>query len=86
VWSPGFWEGTVKPPPPKLETPPPSPGAGAVWLSGFWRWESTQSTHVWVSGHWELPPGENYVWVPDPVGPAGVVLRGHWELRVRGAP
>jgi hypothetical protein len=86
VWSPGFWEGTVKPPPPKLETPPPQPGAAAVWLSGFWRWDSAQSTHVWVAGHWELPPGENYVWVPDPAGAAGVVLRGHWELRVRGAP
>ncbi|MBL8949734.1 MAG: YXWGXW repeat-containing protein [Myxococcaceae bacterium] len=80
-WSPGFYEGSQRPPPPRAEVPPPSPAEGAVWLQGYWRWSVELRVHEWVSGHWELPPGEGWVWVPDPPGPQGIVIRGHWEHR-----
>jgi hypothetical protein len=57
-----------------------------VWLQGYWRWEVARTEFVWVDGHWERPPGEGYVWVPEPQGPGGIVIRGHWELRVRVTP
>jgi hypothetical protein len=82
VWSPGFYEGAQRPPPPKAEIPGVAPGPGAVWLQGYWRWDATLSVHVWIAGHWELPPGENYVWVPEPQGAGGLIIRGHWELRL----
>ncbi len=82
VWSPGFYAGTEQPPPPKVEAIPPRPHPDAVWLSGFWRWDVTVRVHVWISGRWELPPGEGYVWVEEKVAP-GLMLRGRWELRVR---
>jgi hypothetical protein len=84
-WSPGFYvRGDRTPPPPRPETPPPAP-PGGVWLAGYWR--STGSDWDWVPGHYELPPGEGYVWVPDPPGVGlGAAVRGHWELRVRVRP
>jgi hypothetical protein len=82
TWSPGFWAGTEKPPPPRAEQPPPRPHPDAVWLAGFWRWDVATRVHVWIDGHWELPPGEGYVWVEEKVGP-DLLLRGRWELKVR---
>ena len=39
--------------------------------------------HVWVAGHWESPPGEGYVWVPDPPNPhVGASVGGQWRLKV----
>ncbi|MDP1830289.1 MAG: hypothetical protein Q8L48_43895 [Archangium sp.] len=86
VWSPGFYEGAQRPPPPRAETPGVAPGPGAIWLHGYWRWELARGEFSWIDGHWELPPGEGYVWVPEPQGTGGLVLRGHWELQVRVAP
>lgn len=88
VWSPGYWERSGRPPPsPKVETPPPSPAPGSVWLSGFWRWNDAKSDYEWIPGHWEIPPGEGYAWVADPVDPRiGISLGGHWELKVKVKP
>ena len=86
VWSPGFYESAQRPPPLRAETPGVAPGPGAVWLQGYWRWEISRSEFVWIAGHWELPPGENYVWIAEPQGAGGLIIRGHWELRVRVAP
>lgn len=85
VWSAGFYEGAQRPPPPRAEVAGVAPGPGAIWLQGYWRWDVTRSEHVWIAGHWELPPGEGYVWVPEPQA-GGLVIRGHWELGVRVAP
>ncbi len=82
-WSPGFHDGCQRPPPPKAETPPPQPAPGAVWLQGYWRWNASAGVHEWISGHWELPPGEGWVWIPGPPGPSGIVIGGRWELKVR---
>ncbi|MBK9259134.1 MAG: YXWGXW repeat-containing protein [Polyangiaceae bacterium] len=85
VWSPGYYERSGRPPPaPKAETPPPSPAPGSVWLGGFWRFSDAKNDYEWIAGHWEIPPGEGYVWVADPPNPAlGVPISGHWELRVK---
>ncbi len=84
VWSPGYYEQSGHPPPaPRAETRTPDPGHGAVWLSGFWRWSQAKGDYEWVSGHWELPPGDGYVWVADPPSAGGISIGGHWELRVK---
>ena len=84
TWSPGFYEGNRRPPPPrKQESPGARPHPDAVWLAGFWRWSDRRSDYAWIAGHWELPPGEGYVWVADPPDPqAGVSTGGHWKLRI----
>lgn len=85
VWSPGFYDTGGRPPPPMAETPPPTPSPDAVWLAGFWRFDSELRRHTWVGGHWERPPAEGSVWVPEVVLP-GMRMRGRWELRVRPQP
>jgi hypothetical protein len=84
VWSPGFYEDSRKAPPPrKQESPGTRPHPDAVWLAGFWRWSHKRTDYEWIPGHWELPPGEGYVWIPDPPDPqAGVSTGGRWELRI----
>lgn len=86
VWSPGYYEQSGRPPPPpRAETKPPAPAPGAVWLAGFYRWSAAKSDYDWVPGHWEIPPGEGYVWVADAPSPGvGISLGGHWELRLKG--
>jgi hypothetical protein len=51
-----FWA----PPPMLVETPPPVPYSGAVWVGGYWIW---QGTWVWARGHWSAPPRPGYYWV-----------------------
>jgi WXXGXW repeat (2 copies) len=41
---------TVAPPAPIVETAPASPGAGYVWVPGYYRWNG--SRYVWVHGHY----------------------------------
>ncbi len=84
IWSAGFYEGSqASPPPPKPEVASAPPSPRAVWLRGFWRWEVTTSSYRWVPGHWELPPGEGYVWVFDPVDPTtGFSISGQWKLQI----
>lgn len=84
IWSAGYYEQSHKAPPPrKNERPGPSPRADAVWLAGFWRWDVSRNDYQWVDGHWELPPGEGYVWVNDPIDPQlGYATSGQWKLRI----
>ena len=51
----------VAPPPPRAEVIGVAPGAGYVWIGGYWGWVGGR--HEWVAGRWEAPhPG--YRWVP----------------------
>jgi hypothetical protein len=58
-------------------TPPPAvrfeqrgvaPGAGFVWIDGYWGYSG--SRYAWVPGRWERPPHPRSRWVP-----------GRWETR-----
>lgn len=55
----------VAPPAPVVETRIVSPGAGYIWVSGYYRWSGGK--YVWVPGRWSRPPHHHRVWVA-----------GHW--------
>jgi hypothetical protein len=67
------------PPVPVVETAPPSPDPGAVWVRGHWTWNGAR--YVWVPGHWEQGrPGGHYVpgrWIRR--GRGWVHVPGHWR-------
>ncbi len=42
----------------RIETLPPSPGAGAVWVDGSWKWEGRR--WVWQDGSWQRAPAGAY--------------------------
>jgi hypothetical protein len=73
---------TGRPPALRYEHRSPSPGAGYVWVSGFWyddrgHWE-------WSPGRWELPPQPNVYWIaPRYVHSGGSYIYepGHWSIQ-----
>jgi hypothetical protein len=68
----------VAPPAAVVETIPANPGAGYVWVGGYWTWNGAKYVWVpggyvrhagaWVAGHWRHVPGSGWYWVP-----------GHWR-------
>jgi hypothetical protein len=60
----------AEPPPAQVETPPPQPIPGSVWVPGHWRWDGVR--YVWMTGHWDVRP-RGATWVP-----------GHWRRAPRG--
>lgn len=52
----------VAPPVPIIETRPPAPSHGHVWISGYHTWNG--SVYVWTPGRWDLPPRSHARWVP----------------------
>jgi hypothetical protein len=50
----------LPPPAPMAERPTPSPGAGHVWVGGFWNWNGSQ--YAWTNGRWESPPQPAQTW------------------------
>ena len=89
-WVAGRWiggsGGRLAPPPRKRENRPPPPVEGAVWLAGYWRYDEARGKYLWISGHYEVPPGKDFVWVPDPPLPSGQVVGGRWMIRVEVSP
>jgi hypothetical protein len=67
-------------PPPRTETIPPAPRAGAMWIAGYWTWEGT--TWTWIVGRWQMPPEGNVRWTPPVVqihpGGIQVFMPGGW--------
>ena len=59
------------PPAPYSEQMLPSPGAGHVWVGGYWHW--TGRDYTWTRGHWARPAHGHSQWVP-----------GHWRRDQRG--
>ena len=52
-------EVTQPPPPARVETIPPSPSGGAVWIDGEWTWR--RSRWAWLPGRWvSVPPGARF--------------------------
>lgn len=53
---------SVGPPLLPVYVPPPMPGAGYVWVPGYWAWDG--SDYYWVPGTWVLPPTVGLLWTP----------------------
>jgi hypothetical protein len=54
-----FVEVPYPPPPAVVETVPPRPSPGALWIDGQWSWGSDQ--WVWSAGGWvAAPPGARF--------------------------
>lgn len=52
----------VAPPAPRIEVHRPfCPGAGFVWVDGYWAWHGGR--HVWIGGRWDRPPHGRHHWV-----------------------
>lgn len=49
------------PPPPRLETKPPAPAAGYVWIPGHWT--PVNGQWRWTPGEWGEPPTAASVWI-----------------------
>lgn len=70
----------VGPPAPIVEHPGPRPYAGAVWVSGYHRWDGAR--YVWTPGRWDRPPRPRARWVPAHyVHRHGgwILVEGHWR-------
>ncbi|RMD79544.1 MAG: hypothetical protein D6820_08105 [Lentisphaerae bacterium] len=71
---------TVRPPAPRVETRPPMPGRGYVWVAGHWVRQGNK--WVWAPGHWVKPPRGHKVWVPGrwvKSGNGWKYVSGHWK-------
>jgi WXXGXW repeat (2 copies) len=80
------YEYEVDAPPPAVqeETVVETPGAGFIWIPGFWEWDIGVHHYGWHAGRWERPPHEGAVWVtPRYEERQGrrVYTRGHWRER-----
>ncbi len=70
----------VAPPAAVVETHPPIPGPGYVWINGYQQWNG--NAYVWVPGRWEMPPRPHARWVAHRwVRRHGgwVMVEGHWR-------
>jgi hypothetical protein len=57
-----------------------APGAGYVWVDGFWNLNG--SRWAWVNGRWAYPPHPHAVWERDRWerhGNSWRYHRGHWR-------
>ncbi|HSP66452.1 MAG TPA: YXWGXW repeat-containing protein [Bryobacteraceae bacterium] len=59
---------STPPPPLRTEVRIASPGAGFVWIDGYWGYRG--GAYAWVPGVWMRPPRPRAVWTP-----------GRWETR-----
>jgi hypothetical protein len=83
------------PPPIRVESYGPAPGAGYVWIKGYWGYRGND--YVWNAGRWERPPrgrrhwedgrwehrGNRYVW-HEGTGPT--LNRRNRQPRATGGP
>lgn len=52
--------------------PDGQPSSLAVWIDGYWAWDTVNARYIWVSGCWRIPPSGKR-WVP-----------GYWTPTDRG--
>jgi hypothetical protein len=72
------------PPPPFLPTEviPSRPDPVAVWVGGYWVFNSNRH-YEWVPGRWEIPPPQYRVFVTphwERRGEGFVYIRGYWRV------
>ena len=71
------------PPPLPVYTQPICPGAGYIWIPGYWAYSS--DGYYWVPGYWELAPFIGALWTPGYWGWGGSAYlwhAGYWGPRV----
>ncbi len=64
-------------PPANIEEAPPSDrpqGENFVWVPGYWSWDASRNSYIWVSACWRVAPPQ-MSWVPGYWGQA----TGGWE-------
>ena len=69
------------PPPPRQEVIYARPGRDYVWVNGYWSWRGGR--HVWIAGHYELPPRGQRVWIEprwERRGGSHIFIEGRWSL------
>lgn len=57
------------------------PDPEAVWVPGYWRWDSAANEYVWVSGVWRRPI-PNHTWIVgryEKAGDGWVYIPGYWS-------
>ncbi len=73
-------QATMAPPAMQVEVQGTAPGAGHVWVPGYWRWRGNR--YVWRAGSWKRPRMQGVGWIPGGWQPAGggrfVWSRGRW--------
>ncbi len=61
------------PPAPITERPAVDPPSlQAEWIEGYWQWDASRDTYLWVTGTWRVPPPGRF-WV-----------NGYWKRDDRG--
>ncbi len=63
-----------RPPPLRAEVIPRRPGAGYIWVPGYW--SRGPRGYLWVAGRYEVPPGRQRAWTTGRWRHA----RGGWYL------
>jgi hypothetical protein len=64
------------PPRPRVYRVPRSPGAGYVWVDGYWY--PVGNRYVWHQGYWSYPPYQGARWI-GPRYEGGQFYNGYWE-------
>jgi YXWGXW repeat-containing protein len=71
---------TRRPPPLRYERRIVSPGAGYVWVKGFWNWNGDQ--WEWIPGRWDRPAVAEAYWIPARyirTSRGTIYEPGHWS-------
>ena len=76
---------TVGPPPLPVYAQPLCPGAGYLWVPGYWAYDYDFGDYYWVPGTWVLAPEVGFLWTPGYWGWSGgrfVFTEGYWGPQV----
>ncbi len=61
---------------------PRRPTPRAVWISGYWMWDSNLLQWIWMDGYWDLHPRAS-IWIPGrwiDEGGLSIWIEGRWRL------
>src|SRR5579883_1196388 len=76
---------SIAPPPLPVYDQPPCPGAGYLWVPGYWEYDYDDADYYWVPGYWVVAPSPGLLWTPGYWGWDGgyyVWHAGYWGPHV----